>query len=432
MFAEINFPFDLQLFAFDNPANSQVNKTTDTTATTGNDLSVENKTYYDMRLIDEAGPNLVHQQFGQKRPIPKNGGKTIEFRKFSKLAKATTPLQEGVTPAGKKLDATAITATVAQYGDYIVQSDVLELTAIDNTILEATKILGQQAGLTLDTIVRDILCAGTNVSYADSVNGAVVSAVTSRAALTGYCKLTVDMVEQVVTKLKAQNAPTINGYYVAIVHPHVVYDLRRSTDWLDAHKYAQPDELYNGEIGQVAGVRFVESTEAKIIRGEDLASNSRTLAVNGAITGGASQKSIVFDGGTVAADALVGKKIVVGGKTFTVAANTASSGTATITTVEAITANVADDTVIYPEGNATGGAVYCCLFLGADAYGVTEITGGGLQTIIKQKGSAGVADPLDQRSSIGWKAMLTAKILLEQYIVRLECCSKFSDTAKAN
>ena len=425
MFAEITFPFDLQLFA---DPNNYVNKTTDTTATTGNDLSVENKTYYDMRLIDEAGPNLVHQQFGQKRPIPKNGGKTIEFRKFSKLAKATTPLQEGVTPAGKKLDATAITATVAQYGDYIVQSDVLELTAIDNTILEATKILGQQAGLTLDTIVRDIICAGTNVSYADSVNGAVVSQVTSRAALTGYCKLTVDMVEQVVTKLKAQNAPTINGYYVAIVHPHVVYDLRRSTDWLDAHKYAQPDELYNGEIGQVAGVRFVESTEAKIIRGEDLASDSRNLAVNGAITGGASQKTITFDGGTVASDALVGKKIVMDGKTYTVAAN----NTTTITTVEAITANVADNTVIYPEGNATGGAVYCCLFLGADAYGVTEITGGGLQTIIKQKGSAGVADPLDQRSSIGWKAMLTAKILLEQYIVRLECCSKFSDTAKAN
>jgi hypothetical protein len=241
------------------------------------------------------------------------------------------------------------------------------------------------------------------------------------------------MVEQIVTKLKAQNAPTINGYYVAIVHPHVVYDLRRDPEWIDAHKYAQPTELYNGEIGQIAGVRFVESTEAKIIRGEDLASDSRTLTVNGAVTGGAAQHTIIYDGGTVAGSALVGKKIVVGGKTYIVAGNTASSGAAAaITTQEAITENIADNTVIYPEGNATGGAVYCCLFLGDGAYGVTEIEGGGLRTIIKQLGSAGVADPLDQRSSIGWKAMLTAKILVEPYLVRLECCSKFSDVAVAN
>lgn len=430
----ISFIFDLQLFAFDNPADPQVNKTTDTLATTGNDLSVEMKTYYDMRLIDEAGPNLVHQQFGQKRPIPKGSGKTIEFRKFSKLAKATTPISEGVTPVGKKLNATATTATVEQYGDYIVQSDVLELTALDNTILEATKLLGQQAGLTLDTIVRDILVTGTNVSYADAVSGGVATAVTSRYQLTGNCKLTVDMVEQVVTKLKAQNAPTINGYYVAIVHPHVVYDLRRDPEWIDAHKYAQPDELYNGEIGQIAGVRFVESTEAKIFRGDDLAT-TRNLSLSAAVTGGADVHTLPVKGGTVTANALVGRKIVVrrasDGKVYqyTVSANTANA----ITTVEAVTENFATNDIVYPgEGSANGGAVYACLFLGDGAYGVTEISGGGLQTIIKQKGSAGTADPLDQRSSIGWKAMLTAKILVEAYMVRVECCSKFSDVAVAN
>ncbi|MBQ6677941.1 MAG: N4-gp56 family major capsid protein, partial [Clostridia bacterium] len=133
---------DPQLFA------QKVNKTTDTTATTGNDLSAENKTYYDMRLLDEAGPQLVHDQFGQKRPIPKGSGKTIEFRKFDPLPKALVPLTEGVTPDGQPLNAHAVTATVNQYGDYITQSDVLELTALDNTILEATKLLGRQAGIT--------------------------------------------------------------------------------------------------------------------------------------------------------------------------------------------------------------------------------------------------------------------------------------------
>ena len=89
---------------------------------TYNDLSAEMKTFYDMTLIDEASAQLVHDQFGQKRPIPAGSGKTIEFRKFTALPKATDALTEGVTPDGKRLDVTAVTATVNQYGDYITQS----------------------------------------------------------------------------------------------------------------------------------------------------------------------------------------------------------------------------------------------------------------------------------------------------------------------
>ena len=332
--------FNLQLFANE----------VQTTLLDG--LSVEMKTFYDMTLIDEAGPQLVHDQFGQKRPIPKNGGKTIEFRKFSPLAKATTPLTEGVTPDGKSLNVTNLTATVSQYGDYITQSDVLELTSIDNTILEATKLLGKQAGATLDTIVRDILVAGTNVSYASKWSGSTESVVFSRKDLDATATLKVDTVQQAVAKLRAQNAPTINGKYVAIIHPYVAYDLMRDPEWIDAHKYANPTNLYEGEIGEIAGVRFVQTTEAKIWKDDD----------------------------------------------------TCPSGL----------------------------AVFGCLFLGEGAYGTTEVTGGGLQTIVKQKGSAGTADPLDQRSSVGWKAMKTAERLVENYMVRVECCSKYSASASAN
>ena len=302
-------------------------------------LSAENKTFYDMTLLDEAQAALVHDQFAQKRPIPMNGGKTIEFRKFASLPKATTPLTEGVTPDGKSLNVTAVTATVAQYGDYITQSDVLELTSIDNTIVEATKILGRQAGLTLDTITRNVLQSGTNVTYCPKSDG---SEVTSRAGLDATCQLTVKVVQQVVAKLKGQNAPTINGKYVGIIHPYVAYSLMRDPEWIDAHKYAQPDNLFTGEIGEIAGVRFVETTEAKVYQG----------------------------------------------------------------------------------------GVFGTLIMGANAYGVTEITGGGLQTIIKQKGSAGTADPLDQRSSIGWKAIKTAELLIPNYLVRVESkVADFADTA---
>lgn len=300
------------------------------------DLSPENKTFYDMTLIDEAGPELVHDQFAQKRPIPANGGKKIEFRKFASLPKALTPLTEGVTPDGKNLKVESIEAEVAQYGDYITQSDVLELTSIDNTIVEATKLLGKQAGLTLDTITRNVLQSGTMVYYCPKGDG---TAVTSRTALDNTCKLTVDVIKQVAALLKKNNAPKIDGSYVCIIHPFVAYDLMSDPEWIDAHKYTTSENIFNGELGKIGGVRFVESSEAK-----------------------------VYEGG-----------------------------------------------------------VFGCLMLGANAYGVTEITGGGLQTIIKQKGSAGTADPLDQRSSIGWKAIKTAEILVDAYMYRIECKSKLSD-----
>ena len=344
-----NNKFNLQLFA---ELNTNVTTQTGDFNGRSQDLSAENKTYYDMTLIDEAQANLVHDQFAQKRPIPKNGGKKIEFRKFASLPKALTPLTEGVTPDGKKLSVSTIEAEVAQYGDYIVQSDVLELTSIDNTIVEATKILGRQAGLTLDTITRNVIQGGKNCYYCPKSGG---TPVTSRASLDATCKLTVDVVNRVVAILKKNNAPKINGYYVAIIHPLVAYDLMSDPAWVDAHKYATPDNIYEGEIGKIGGVRFIETSEAQIFTTE-------------------------------------------GGY----------------------------------EDCPSGLAVFGCLFLADGAYGVTEITGGGLQTIIKQKGSAGTADPLDQRSSIGWKAIKTAERLVEPYMVRVECVSALNDEAEAN
>lgn len=409
---------NLQLFA------QHTNVTTDVRTGTQtypeyNDLSAENKTYYDMNLINEASAQLVHDQFGQKRPIPANGGKTIEFRKFSSLPKATQALTEGVTPDGKRLDVTSITAMVAQYGDYIVQSDILELTAIDNTILEATKLLGKQAGLTLDTVTRNVLNAGTNVSYAPTISGGSETPVTSRAKLDKTAALTVKVVQKVVAKLRANNAPTIGGKYVAIIHPYNAYQLMRDPEWIDAHKYAQPTNLYTGEIGEICGVRFVSSTEAKIWHGADLASDNRTLAIDNALGYTGAITTVAFDGGTVEADALVGRKICINGIVATITANTTSALTFASTNF----GTVADNTLIYPgEGAGDGSSVYSTLFIADGAYGVTEITGGGLQTIIKQKGSAGTSDPLDQRSSIGWKAIKTAELLVENYMVRVESC----------
>ena len=318
-------------------------------------LSAENKTFYDKALIEEATPNLVHDQFGQKRPIPRNGGKKIEFRKYASLPKALTPLTEGVTPDGKKLSVSTIEAEANQYGDYVCLSDVLDLTAIDNNALEATKVIGRQAGLTLDTITRNVLQSGTNVYYCPPVNadGTVGAQPADRSQLTKDCKLTVSVVKRIASLMKAANAPKINGHYVCILHPYAAYDLMNDPKWEQLHQYCKPEELYEGEIGRIAGVRFVETSEAAV---------------------------------------------------YTGAENDCPAGL----------------------------AVFGCLFIADGAYGVTEVTGGGLQTIIKQLGSAGASDPLNQRSTIGWKALKTAEILVEPYLYRVECCSAFSEDAQGN
>ena len=328
-----------------------------TNVTTDPGLSVENKTFYDMALIREATPHLIHDQFGQKRPIPKNGGKRIEFRKYASLPKALTPLTEGVTPDGKKLSVSAIEAEVNFYGDYVALSDVLDLTAIDNNAVEATRACGNQAGLTLDTITRNVLQSGTNVYYCPEVDADYKRTATAqpddRSKLTAGCRLTVNVVKRIATLLKAVNAPKIEGSYVSIIHPYAAYDLTNDPKWEEPHKYCKPEEIFEGEIGRIHGVRFVETSEAAIYTGTE---------------------------------------------------NDCPAGL----------------------------AVFGTLFLAKDAYGVTEITGGGLQTIIKQLGSAGTADPLNQRSTVGWKASKTAEILLEPYMYRVESCSEFSPDAEMN
>ena len=312
--------YNLQLFA-------ELNTQTTGTST----LSPEMKVFYSDYLIDNAVPKLVHDQFAQKHPIPKNGGKTIEFRKYSPLPKLLTPLTEGVTPDGQSLTVTTIEATVAQYGGYITLSDVLLMTAIDNNMVQATKLLGNQAGATLDTITREVLNGGTNVVYAGGV--------ASRAAL-GDNKLTVDDIKKAVRALKNQNAEKIGDSFVAIIHPDVTYDLTNDPTWQAVKDY-DPKDWYEGEIGKIAGVRFVETTEAKI-----------------------------FDGG-----------------------------------------------------------VYSTLILGENAYGVTEIEGGGLEHIVKQLGSAGTSDALNQRATVGWKATKVAERLVEQFMVRIESKSSFEGAA---
>ena len=227
-----------------------------TTQTYGG-LTAEQKTFYNRTLLTRLLPVLVFAKYAQKKSAPKKEGDTMNFRKFNSLQAATTPLTEGVTPAGKSLSVTAITATVKQYGDYVEISDKLDMVGIDPVLTETGEILGEQAGLTVDTVVRDEVCSGTNVHYA---NGR-----TSRATVAKTDVLTALEARKAVRTLRKANAKPIDGkYYVGIVGPDAEFDLMSDPYWQDVSKYAASTQIFDGEIGKLAGVRFVRASNTVV------------------------------------------------------------------------------------------------------------------------------------------------------------------------
>lgn len=399
-----------------------------TNLTSDAEMSPEMKTYYSRYLIGYAKPFLIHDQFGQRHPIPRGSGKKIEFRKKSPFAKALTPLTEGVTPSGQKLSWSILEATVYQYGDFVALSDRLITEAIDNNVIYATENCGDQAGRTLDTITREVLNGGTNVQYGDADVTARYLLVGGSATAANNHYLTSHGVKRAARTLKTGSAMPINGAYVGIIHPDISFDLTDDSDWIDIKKYNDPSDIYEGEIGKLHGVRFVETLEAKIFHADDLTAGARELTVKTTLA--AAGVTVAIDEVITAADAtaLVGRKVILGTGLYTVAsASAAAAGSATITFTTSVTvANGTDGNVLYPgEAGAEGRDVYSTLILGADAYGVTEIEGEGLQQFMKQLGSAGTADPLNQRATVGWKASKTAERLVEAFMIRVETASTF-------
>lgn len=387
-----------------------------TQVTTQASLNDEMRTFYNDTLIDNAEAELVHDQWAQKHPIPKGGGKTINFRKYAPLPKALVPLQEGVTPSGRSMTVSSIEATIKQYGDYIELSDVLMLTAVDNNLAQASKLLGVQSGETLDTISREVMNSGTNVQFAKGQ-------VSARHLLTDSNLYDVDTARLAARNLKTGKAKRIKGNFIAICHIDSTYDITGDPKWEEWKKYARPEDLYEGEIGRLHGTRYVETTEAKIFAAEDLSENARNLTF-----ASVGAKVITVQEALTADDQvkLIGRNMLLKGIKYTVASATAN----TITVLEDVANSPVNGDLIYPgEAGAEGRAVYSTLHLGADAYGTTEVTGGGLEFIVKQLGSAGTADPLNQRATSGWKATKVTEILVDDYLLRVEHCTSFDGLA---
>ena len=270
---------DLQLFAdagtVTNTLGGSVNSYTgETSATTA--MSGELKTFYDTELLENARVEMFYAQFAKKQRLPKNHGKTVEWRKWNTFAKASK-IEEGVIPTGQKFGMSSKTGSISQYGTYATVSDTLELRAYDDVILGATEEMGASAAETQETLIRDALATGTNVLYCpgsdvDSDTGELVGITTPSKLeeMEWYNHyLTPDVIAKAVTIMKNNRVPTINGKYYMVIHPNVAYHLRSTDAWIEAHKYGSPGEIFNGEIGELHGCRFIENVFAPTVTYND-------------------------------------------------------------------------------------------------------------------------------------------------------------------
>ena len=300
-------------------------------------LPSQRKMIYDRTLLERILPYLVFLEHGMKsdhKSQPKNEGDMVEWRRFNSLPIPSESLTEGITPAGRNLSISRITAAVKQEGDFVTLTDLLDLLGIDPVIIETTELISEQAALTLETRIRDIVFNGTNVWY---VGGGI-----NRAAVGAANVLTGTEARRLRQIMARNNVKPIGNEYIGFTHPDCAFDMKGSAEWLAAHLYGSPENLFTGEVGKLHNIRWIETTMCPVWIGQ---------------------------------------------------------------------------------GNG-GVDVYGSMVLGQNAYGVVDIAGSAKpEVIVKQLGSSGVGDPLDQRSSVGWKALMTAVRLQELAMIRVETAS---------
>ena len=397
-----------------------------TTISTAN-TAYFNKTFYDRKLLDTAKTRLVHANFGQKRSIPRNNGKRVEFRKYDLFTPDTDKLTlvEGVTPTSQSLTQSKVEAEVKQYGAYVEISDLLDMTAYDSVIADSAELLGEQLGTVVEWVTRDAMCETTNVQYAGDAQ--------QRSELTGSHKLTVDEIRKAVRTLKKNKARPFTSamdgsnrkpHFVCICSPDATYDLQSDSLWQDVSKYSNAEQIYSGEIGRLFGVVFVEATEAKVYR--------QTL-LNKTVTNSSGATFMLSSRPGAEAEAYLstgGNKIWVGDTEYTLADTGSYDATNKVVKLSA-SATLTGGAIVYtkdagaPDPTTKAAPdVHATLIFGADAYGIIDVAGSGaLETIIKPRGSAGTTDPLDQRSTVGAKvAAYTAKVLNPLWLVKIEHC----------
>ncbi|MGN0183371.1 MAG: N4-gp56 family major capsid protein [Candidatus Ornithomonoglobus sp.] len=355
-----------------------------------------------------------YTKFGQQVNIPQGKTKTIAFDKLSPLPKALQPLTEGITPTGAAVNITRIKGEPEQFGNYVSYTDQLDFFANDPSpeVLKYADLLTENQLETFEHLDAMELASGLNVFYAGTA--------ASRSELTDV--LTVKDVRRAVTSLKRNKVQPADGkYYICFIHPDAAFNIMDDEAWQKVQEYNATTEIYDGEIGRLYGVRFIEDPDAYVFRGTPFGKKGEfgELSVAKVVSG--TQKIYVAE--TITSEGLpaVDTKICIDNKYYTVAATAGgSNGSAWIQVSENISAAMIEpDMKVYPGDGAVGGKpVYSTIILGKNAFGTAGDKT--VQLINKSLGSAGTGDPLNQRGTVGWKGYHFTKIIEQTKMCRIE------------
>ena len=330
--------------------------------TTYGDISPRTAGFAKAKMLSRGQHLMVLERFGQVDPQQKNKTKTVKWRRYNSLARATAPLAEGIPPAGQKLTYTDVTATLEQYGDVVKLTDVIADTHEDVVSSEAIDLCGEQAAETVEELRYNILKAGTNVFYAAGVaSRALVNSPPTRGDFRKikryFKKYKGREITKIVSASQKISTEPVAPAYVALGHTDLDSDLRDLSGFVPVEQYSDSSKAMEGEIGKIEGVRIILTAMFEPWAASGLAGT--TYLANGAAPGSSTQCD-----------------------------------------------------------------VYPMLFIARDAYGIVPLQGqAAITPMVKNPGTPSVGNELGQIGFVSWKTMQTAAILNQDWIARLECAA---------
>jgi N4-gp56 family major capsid protein len=232
--------------------------------TTTAQVPPEVRTYFDRLLLTLARPYYVYDMFAQKRTIPLNSGDQMIFRRYSTLTAATVPIGDGTTPPGDALSVTDFSTQVKWYGNFVTITDQVQFTVQDRVLNEATRVLSLQLGLTIDTLIRNMMVAtASSISCTHGGNGGTPTEISTadikvavRALRLGNARL---MTKPIQGENRFATSPVRSSYW-GFMDVNIQNDLEVCADFISAANYPNPMDALEAEWGSTNNVRWLLST----------------------------------------------------------------------------------------------------------------------------------------------------------------------------
>jgi N4-gp56 family major capsid protein len=318
------------------------------------------------QLLDGGQYLYVIGRHGQGETIPKGKTKTLKFRRYEDLPRATSPLAEAVPPAAGKLQYTDVSVTLEQYGYYVPLSDVVLDTHEDPITDQVKKLCSKQIFETNEVITIGVLKGGTNVFYANSASSRsnVASAVLRgdlRRVYRYFRKYKAEETTEIIKASSLVSTEPVSPAFFAFGHTDLDADIRAIDGFVPAAQYSNSGKALPGEIGKVDQFRFILTA--------------------------------LFDPWDAAG----------------------ASGTAFLSGGTAPSAAAACD-------------VYPLLIVAKDAFGTVRLQGSTAVTPMLSLPKPQVGDELGQVGFVSWKTYLAAVILNQNWIARVECAATANPT----